>query len=84
MGIITDTLTVQDIEPILNTLIYDGKIEKVSMKSNENLYRSINLIIDSNPIIRTPCGICPIFHDCHDEGIINPSTCIYINKWLDF
>lgn len=93
LGIATVSLTVKDIESILNTLIYDGKIEKIttvaSTVSNENntkqnLYRSIQSIINSTPIIGTPCGICPIFHDCHEDGLITPSTCIYINKWIDF
>lgn len=91
MGIATVLLTVGEIELILDTLIYDGKIEKVTvasmMKENgtkSNLYRSIKSIIISAPIVRTPCGICPIFNDCHDDGLITPSTCIYLNNWLNF
>ncbi len=92
MGIATVSLTVRDIESILDTLIYDGKIEKMtiaSMITNENgakqnMYRSMKSIIDSAPIVRNPCGICPIFDDCHDDGLITPSTCIYLTKWLDF
>ena len=92
MGIATVSLTVQDIESILYTLICDGKIEKMTVASTvlgesgskQNLYRSVKPIIDSAPIIRNPCGICPVFNDCHDEGLITPKTCIYLNKWLDF
>ncbi|CAF3694842.1 unnamed protein product [Rotaria sordida] len=82
MGISTVTLTVQDIESILYTLICDGKIEKMivastTMNANgtkQNLYKSIKSMIDSAPIVRNPCGICPIFNDCHDEGLITPKT----------
>ena len=92
MGIVTVSLTVEQIELILNTLIYDGKIEKVTVastmvKENErksNLYRSIKSIISSSPITRNPCGICPVFKDCHDDGVITPMTCIYLNNWLEF
>ncbi len=88
MGVATVSLTVQDIESILNTLIYDGKIEKLSIANEngakQNLYKSVKPIIDSTPFVRNPCGICPIFNDCHDDGLITPSTCIYLNKWLDF
>lgn len=92
MGIATITLTDRDIESILDTLIYDGKIEKIvgnsSMrKENEaksNLYRSIKPLIESTPIVRNPCGICPVFNDCHDEGLITPSTCIYLTQSFHF
>ncbi|CAF3335739.1 unnamed protein product [Rotaria sp. Silwood2] len=92
MGIATVTLTAQDIESILYTLICDGKIEKMAVASTttnengakQNLYRSIRSTIDSTPVVRNPCGICPVFNDCHDEGVITPNTCIYLNKWLNF
>lgn len=91
-GIATVSLTVQDIESILYTLICDGKIEKqtVAVTSNadngikQNLYRSVKQTLDSSPVVRNPCGICPVFKDCHDDGLITPETCIYLNKWLDF
>jgi DNA-directed RNA polymerase III subunit RPC6 len=41
-------------------------------------------MLDSSPVVRNPCGICPVFKDCHDDGLITPETCIYLNKWLDF
>ena len=92
MGIATVLLTVQDIESILYTLICDGKIEKMTVASTtndgngngQNLYRSITLMFDSSPVVRNPCGICPVFKDCHDDGLITPKTCIYLNKWLEF
>ena len=92
MGIATITLTDRDIESILDTLIYDGKIEKIvgnstMRKENEtksNLYRSIKSMIEATPIVRNPCGICPVFNDCHDEGLITPSTCIYLTRSFQF
>ena len=92
MGIATVSLTVQDIESILNTLICDGKIEKTTVastnaneaSSKQHLYRSVKPIVDSAPIVRNPCGICPVFKDCHTDGLITPETCVYLNKWLDF
>lgn len=92
MGIATVSLTVQDIESILNTLIYDGKVEKTTVATaassehgaKQNLYRSVASTLESSPVVRNPCGICPVFKDCHDDGLITPQTCIYLNKWLDF
>ena len=92
MGIANVTLTVQDIESILYTLICDGRIEKTTVAhtnttdsgSKQSMYKSVRPIVDSAPVVRNPCGICPVFKDCHEDGLITPETCIYLNKWLDF
>lgn len=31
-----------------------------------------------------PCGVCPVFADCRDDGPVSPATCEYYNKWLEF
>ena len=91
LKVATVSLTIQDIESILYTLICDGKIEKLTVAtttnesgSKQNFYRSMKPMLDSSPVVRNPCGICPVFKDCHDDGLITPETCIYLNKWLDF
>lgn len=91
LKVATVSLTIQDIESILYTLICDGKIEKLTVAtttnengSKQNFYRSAKPMLESSPVVRNPCGICPVFKDCHDDGLITPETCIYLNKWLDF
>jgi DNA-directed RNA polymerase III subunit RPC6 len=29
-----------------------------------------------------PCGKCPVISQCVDGGIISPTTCLYLTKWL--
>lgn len=53
-------LSINDIEMILNTLIYDGKIEKISSGDNKNLYRSIQPLVNLPGLMRNPCGLCPV------------------------
>lgn len=93
MGIATVSLTTQDIESILYTLICDGKVEKTTVgqtsnsadgSAKQNLYRAVKAMSESSPIIRNPCGICPVFKDCHDDGLITPKSCAYLNAWLEF
>ena len=92
MGIATVPLSVQDIESILYTLICDGKVEKTTVAetvttdlgSKQNMYRSVKSIIESSPVVRNPCGICPVFKDCHEDGLITPKNCAYLNMWLEF
>ncbi|KAG8014925.1 DNA-directed RNA polymerase III subunit RPC6 [Nibea albiflora] len=87
-------LSMDDIETILNTLIYDGKVEMTIIAAKEGtvgsvdgqmkLYRGVNSVIQPTGLVRTPCGLCPVFDDCHEGGEISPSNCIYMMEWLDF
>lgn len=59
-----------DIETILNTLIYDGKVEMTAIAAKEGtvgsvdgqvkLYRGVNPVIQPTGVVRTPCGLCPV------------------------
>lgn len=83
-----------DIETILNTLIYDGKVEMTVIAAKEGtvgsvdgqvkLYRGVNAILQPTGLVKTPCGLCPVFADCHEGGEISPSSCAYMTEWLDF
>lgn len=60
----------EDIETILNTLIYDGKVEMTIIAAKEGtvgcvdgqmkLYRGVNSIIQPTGLVKTPCGLCPV------------------------
>lgn len=63
-------LSMEDIETILNTLIYDGKVEMTIIAAKEGtvrsvdgqlkLYRGVNPIIQPTGLVKTPCGVCPV------------------------
>lgn len=44
---------------LLNTLVYDGKIEQIS-SGDKNLYRSIQPLVNLPGLMRNPCGLCPV------------------------
>jgi DNA-directed RNA polymerase III subunit RPC6 len=48
---------------ILNTLIYDGKVEKTIASDGSNLYRAIRPLLDSSGLVKSPCGICPVSYN---------------------
>lgn len=60
----------EDIETILNTLIYDGKVEMTIIAAKEGtvgsvdgqmkLYRAVSPLIQPTGLVRTPCGLCPV------------------------
>nr|CAB3265035.1 DNA-directed RNA polymerase III subunit RPC6-like [Phallusia mammillata] len=64
LGISKVNLTNEDIETILDTLIYDGKVElsDVSMteSGSKKLYRAIHTLIEATDVTRTPCAVCPV------------------------
>lgn len=91
LGISKVELGVEDIETILDTLIYDGKVERtvVAMADpaggpiQKKLYRAVNCPIDPTGLMRLPCGACPVYSECTESGVVSPSTCVYMKEWLD-
>ncbi|ORX64422.1 RNA polymerase Rpc34 [Anaeromyces robustus] len=84
-----------DVQGLLDRLVYDGKIERrlrTSIASNSIdddddtwMYKAVNTSKSSETTLTcTPCGQCPIFKMCSDLGEVNPSSCEYFSKWLEF
>ncbi|XP_049575624.1 DNA-directed RNA polymerase III subunit RPC6 isoform X1 [Syngnathus scovelli] len=94
LGISKVDLSTEDTETILDTLVYDGKAEMSVMAAKEGtpgsvdgrikLYRAVKAVTAPAGLVKTPCGLCPVFHECHDGGEISPSTCVYLDQWLAF
>ena len=90
LGISKVTLTTKDIETILNTLVFDGHVEMTIVLDNtgggvsqKKLFKSVKSMLPVIGLMKVPCGVCPVVHDCHDDGEISPSKCIYMKEWLD-
>lgn len=76
-------ISLEDIESILNVLVYDGKIEKIPGTSGH--YRAINWSFPIKPVLNEiPCGVCPVIRFCSDQGPITPAKCDYYQAWLDY
>jgi len=83
-----------DVQGLLDRLVYDGKIEKrlrSSILSNGAedeedtwMYKAVNKSKSETSLTGTPCGQCPIFKMCNSLGEVNPSSCQYFSKWLEF
>ncbi|XP_011692437.1 PREDICTED: probable DNA-directed RNA polymerase III subunit RPC6 [Wasmannia auropunctata] len=83
LGISKVTLSVTNIEMILNTLVYDGKAERILAADGSTLYRVVQPLLNLPGLIKTPCGLCPVRKQCCDEGPITPVKCQYIREWLE-
>ena len=85
LGISKIELKQEDIESILDTLIFDGKVEKTT-KTQEGkevkFYRAVESLLPTTGLVRIPCGVCPVYKNCHDIGAVNPIKCQYLTEWL--
>ncbi|EFA76787.1 RNA polymerase III subunit [Heterostelium album PN500] len=84
-------LTMEDIQTLVNSLIYDGLIEEMRDTRSTNMYgrrmgviyKPTKTIIPENHFTKMPCGVCPVFSLCADEGEITPKKCVYFQQWLN-
>ncbi len=81
LGISKVTLKTSDIEAILNTLIFDGKVEKDVSAST---YRAVEALLPTPGLMRVPCGGCPNIKSCSVDGggKVTPTKCVYMKDWL--
>lgn len=79
-------LTVSDVGKILQSLVYDGLAERSASITETGApfyeYRASEPFVKTTGLMRVPCGVCPVFDDCHDEGDVTPSKCIYFTDWF--
>ena len=50
----------EDVMMILNTLEYDGQIEKVAAEDGEKFRQALLAIPDTSAFTSIPCGVCPV------------------------
>ncbi|XP_023314890.1 DNA-directed RNA polymerase III subunit RPC6-like [Trichogramma pretiosum] len=84
MGFTTQKLEVTDVEMILDSLVHDGKVERVTTSDGNNMYRAIARLVEGTGLVKSPCGLCPVRKDCSDVGNITPNTCQYLGEWLSY
>ncbi|KAF2644409.1 RNA polymerase Rpc34 [Massarina eburnea CBS 473.64] len=71
----------EDMEQLLEMMVLDGRLEKVSAIN----YRTALNMSDAkvyNGFVDAPCGTCPVFDLCADEGAISARACVYFGEWL--
>ncbi|PRW59184.1 DNA-directed RNA polymerase III subunit RPC6 [Chlorella sorokiniana] len=87
-GISKQALQEDDVQRIINTLDYDGKIEGMEVEDDDGdmviHYRlPLMRVPASTAFTSIPCGVCPVFTECVEGGKISPQTCVYYQSWLD-
>jgi len=86
------SLTVREVQEIINVLVWDDKLEKVAGGYRTCIgvkYKLPGAFDDDerkefvgNGLTEAPCGGCPVFDLCAEGGPINAGNCVYFDKWL--
>ncbi|KAG8179914.1 hypothetical protein JTE90_006277 [Oedothorax gibbosus] len=75
-------LSVTDVETILETLVFDGKVER--SPEDPKSFSVVRPLLSSCGLMRVPCGVCPVHRECREGGVVSPTSCPYMKEWLDF
>lgn len=91
-----NSLTVQEIQNVINVLIWDDKLEEIN-----GGYRTIRGVKPQHPgmdeeeatdgeiarrgngLTEAPCARCPVFDVCGTGGLVSAVNCVYYTDWLN-
>lgn len=91
------SLTVPEIQGCIDVLIWDDKLERLQNSDGiEWGYRTVRGVTfkppgatfdledmgRGNALTDAPCGRCPVFDVCSEDGPINAAECVYFDQWL--
>ncbi|KAL6714016.1 34-kDa subunit of RNA polymerase III (C) [Lecanora helva] len=74
-----------EMKQLLDILRWDGRIEKIL---ESNAYRATRIVPEDNEfalengLTESPCGRCPVFDICEEDGPVNARSCEYFQEWL--
>lgn len=83
LGISKISLTVDNIESILYTVVLDNEAERIVAANGSYLYKAVNRFLSPPGLVKTTCGVCPLVNRCADTGLVNPKACTYFTEWLE-
>lgn len=87
-GVSTVDLSLEDVDILLATLVYDGRLERFDDPrpghiGGPPLYKLSRLPQNPFNLASMPCGVCPVVDQCHEDGEISPAKCPFLTEWLD-
>lgn len=74
-----------EMRQLLETLCWDGRLMKVmDGKGYKTVHRPKTHDADAsaNGLTEAPCGRCPVFDLCEENGPVNAGSCTYFQEWL--
>eukprot|EP00741_Cyanophora_paradoxa_P012153 tig00020603_g11741.t1 len=92
-GISKVELRGEDVQSVVGTLLYDGKLEEMAgpraaalagATRGAAIYKVSRLGMLPSALTAVPCGVCPVAHECEEGGVVSPETCQYFDEWLQY
>lgn len=74
-------LSEDDIKTILDTLVYDGKVERKRNAGGDFTYRAVEPLVSMGGVTVVPCAVCPVIQRCHENSFVTSIKCPYIQEW---
>ena len=62
---------------------YSADKKRYIFNFSKNRFLSNNFIRKASASI-PPCINCPVSHDCHPQGLVNPYECQYLHDWQEY
>ena len=75
-------LKTSEMQQMIDVLCWDGRLEKVDGGKAYRATRSV--AAETDGLTEAPCGRCPVFEFCEEDGPVNAQSCEYFQEWLDF
>ncbi|KAI9844653.1 MAG: 34-kDa subunit of RNA polymerase III (C) [Thelocarpon superellum] len=85
-GISEVPLAEDHVRQLMDVLYYDGKVARVLA---ETAYKSLRRLDggdsgeSGSALTDAPCGRCPVFNLCEEDGPVSASNCEYFKDWLE-
>ena len=79
------TMKESEMKQLLDIMYWDGRIETLR---NGTAYRATRSVAHEdgagleNGLTESPCGRCPVFDLCEEDGPVNARSCEYFQDWL--
>ncbi|KAG7165625.1 DNA-directed RNA polymerase III subunit RPC6-like, partial [Homarus americanus] len=90
LGITKVQLSIDDIETILETLVFDGKAEQsIAAEGTQGvkLYRAVTSFLPTPALMMIPFSTSAhrldLIKECDDVGNVTPVKCRYMKEWLE-
>lgn len=83
-GISGVVMKTTEMQQLIDILCWDGRIEKIRGGKAYRAARTVAYGQGINGLTEAPCGRCPVFELCEEDGPVNAVTCEYFQDWLQF
>lgn len=86
----SSSLTVAEVQDVINVLVWDERLEKVGegyrtvmgTKMQQDMHDDFEDAAGTG-LTQSPCGGCPVFDLCGKGGPVSADNCVYYARWLE-